>query len=234
MERSMDRRMWVAGMGAAAAGVALGGAAPLAAGETGSEDRGGVESGAARPARVPFEPMRHPQDAWMDAVPGVHRVILDATSPVGAAEGITYSNNLFNASASGYQLADSDLALILVLRHNATSYAFSHRMWEKYGAALQEGTRTPLPEGAPVPVANPLNGSGRTTLDALAARGAHFAVCGLSVRRIAGLIAGPGGDVDAAISELAANTIPNAHIMAAGVVAMQRAQEFGYSAIHVG
>lgn len=226
MTTKLDRRAWMSGMGAAAAGVALGTAA-VHAGTAAAPPQ-------AAPPATPFQPVRHPQDAWFDSLPGKHRVILDATSAQGAVEGIGYSNNVFNASRSGYQLEDADLALVLVLRHSATSFAFSNSMWAKYGKQLAEGAGYTTPNSTEMPKANPRNSGDRPALDRLAARGAHFAVCGLSGRRLASMIAGPDGDADAVFKELSANTIPNAHIMPAGVIAITRAQEYGYSLIHVG
>ena len=226
MTTRLDRRAWMSGVGAAAAGVALS-ATPVNAGAAAAPPQ-------AAPPAVPFQPERHPQDAWFDSLPGKHRVILDSTSAQGAAEGIGYSNNVFNASRSGYQLEDADLALVLVLRHTATSFAFNNAMWAKYGKQLAEGAAYTTPNSTETPKTNPRNSGDRPALDRLAARGAHFAVCGLSTRRLASMIAGQGGDTDAVVKELTANTVPNAHIMSAGVIAIARAQEYGYSLIHVG
>ena len=41
-----------------------------------------------------------------------------------------------------------------------------------------------------------------------------------------------GGDADTIYNELAANLIPNSHLVPAGIVAVNRAQERGYSAVH--
>ena len=57
------------------------------------------------------------------------------------------------------------------------------------------------------------------------------------LRRYASLIARAAGDgaaPDTVFKELSVHTIPNAHILSAGVVAVTRAQEYGYSLIHVG
>jgi hypothetical protein len=42
------------------------------------------------------------------------------------------------------------------------------------------------------------------------------------------------GNTDAIYSELATNLIPNSHLAAAGVVAVNRAQEYGYSFMYAG
>lgn len=221
-DERMDRRHWVsramAGLGAAAAGVVAWRADTQAQ---------------APPAATTFQPARHAADAWLDAVPGKHRVVVDTVSPTGASEGIGYSTNVFNANLSGYQLQNADIALVLCLRHNATAFAFNNAMWAKYGKVFADRIGYKAADGA-TPTANPRNSGERPPLDRLAARGAHFIVCGLSTNVYAGLIAGQDGDRAAVFKELEANMVANAHIMAAGVVGITRAQEYGYSLIYVG
>ena len=60
--------------------------------------------------------------------------------------------------------------------------------------------------------------------------GTHFAVCGMASRGLASSIAADTGlDADAVYKELMANTIPNSHVVSAGVLAVNRAQEHGYT-----
>ncbi|NQW04027.1 MAG: hypothetical protein HQ485_08365 [Acidobacteria bacterium] len=224
MTKKVNRRSWMSGVGAAAAGMALG--------------AGSSSLRAAQPVQTAdaFQPARHELDAWFDTLPGQHRVILDCTSIEGAAEGIGYATNVYSANLSGYEIENADLAIVLCLRHMATAFAFDNTMWAKYGTTLGDGV--PMGRNGTAPhTTNPRNSGNRPGLDTLAGRGAHFAVCGLSTRRYASLIAraaGDGADPDTVFKELSEHTIPNAHIMAAGVVAVTRAQEYGYSLIHVG
>lgn len=185
------------------------------------------------PATTTFMPTRHAIDAWLDAVPGKHRVALDTTSAAGAEQGIGYSNNVFNGNRNGYQLENSDVALVLCLRHNATAFAFNNAMWQKYGKVFADRIGYKNDDGS-VPTTNPHNSGERPPLDRLAARGAHFIVCGLATNLYAGMIAGQNGDRAAVFKELESNMVANAHIMAAGVVGITRAQEYGYSLIYVG
>jgi intracellular sulfur oxidation DsrE/DsrF family protein len=60
--------------------------------------------------------------------------------------------------------------------------------------------------------------------------GAHFAVCGMASRGLAGNIAADTRtDADAVYRELMANTVPNSHVVSAGVLVVNRAQEHGYT-----
>ena len=66
-------------------------------------------------------------------------------------------------------------------------------------------------------------------------KNAQFVICNVATRFFAGAIAErTKGDADAIYSELAANLIPNSHLAAAGVVAVNRTQEYGYSFMYAG
>lgn len=225
----IDRRTW---MGRAVTGVGAG----LVIGAVDLDAQSQTPAAPAIPATpaTSFRPARHAQDAWLDAVPGKHRVVLDAVSATGASQGVGYSNNVYNASRTGYQLENADLALVLVLRHHATAFAFNNAMWKKYGSVFAELTSYKHETNPGPPTSNPINSSERPPLDRLAARGAHFIVCGLATGLYAGRIAGESGDRAAVYTELESNMVANAHIMSAGVVGITRAQEYGYSMIYVG
>jgi hypothetical protein len=64
----------------------------------------------------------------------------------------------------------------------------------------------------------------------------HFAVCDMASHRFAGVIARTieGGNADAIYKEIVANAIGNAHFVAAGIIAVNRAQERGYAVAHAG
>jgi intracellular sulfur oxidation DsrE/DsrF family protein len=73
------------------------------------------------------------------------------------------------------------------------------------------------------------------TLEALIGRGVHFAVCQMATRRFAGAIAAAQKlDTEAVYKELASNLIRNSHLVAAGIVAVNRAQEKGYAFANAG
>jgi hypothetical protein len=57
----------------------------------------------------------------------------------------------------------------------------------------------------------------------------------MATRRLAGQIAkAMGGTADAIYDDLVANTVPNGHMVAAGVIASTRAQEYGYTLLVAG
>ena len=211
-----------AGLGVVGAGLAAG--VEVASGQT----KGG--GGA-------FQPARHTPDDWLDELPGKHRLVFDTTSTDSVAMTLLYANNFFVGNQNGYGLGDADTAVVIVVRHNSTPFAYNDSIWAKYGATIAARTSLVDPKTKQPPTINLLNSTAPglpnlgITIDSLLKRGVHFAVCQLATRRVAGQIAqASGGNVDAVYSELAANLVGNAHLAASGIVAFSRAQEHGYTA----
>jgi len=206
------RRAIIAGLGAVAAAGALG--ARSAEAQTASSDS--------------FTPMLHAQDDWMSAMKGSkHRIVLDVTSPAGVPDAIRFAGNLLAGHKNGWGVEESDVALVVCVRHGATPFGYTDAIWSKYGKTID-------PKATPPPTANPYDSGEQTQLAALAKRGVQFMVCGTASRGLAGRIAGPGGDVDAILAEMGANLIPSARIVPAGVVAVVHAQERRFALVSVG
>jgi intracellular sulfur oxidation DsrE/DsrF family protein len=193
---------------------------------------------------APWRPARHTQDDWLDQIPGSHRFILDTTSPLGLGNSLIFSNNFFVASQNAYGLGNPDTAVVIVLRHNSTPFAYTDAMWAKYGTAIGEAAGGfDDPKTKTRPTTNVYNSGGYgsalpnngVTLEALIGRGVHFAVCQMATRRFAGAIAAAQKlDAEAVYKDLASNLIRNSHLVAAGIVAVNRAQERGYAFANAG
>jgi len=190
-----------------------------------------------------FQPARHSEDDWLEQPSAKHRIFYDNTTPGGLAQALYFARNCFVANASGYNLADADLAQIICMRHESTSFAFTDAMWVKYGAALAEWAGTFVdPKTNNVPTINVFMVSGygdtlkngNVTIDQMAKRGVRFAVCAMATRAAAQVAARKtGGNVDAIVKELTENLVPNGHMVSAGIVAVNRAQERSYSLVSV-
>ena len=192
--------------------------------------RAGAQTPGAR-----FQPARHSQDAWLDTVPGKHRTFIDCASVASAGAGLMYANNLYVANAKGYQLKEADVAIVVCLRHFATIFAFNDVIWAKYGQALSTAVEFVDPKTKQAPTKNLLDDAGYAqlpvaTISAVVKRGTQFAVCDMATNMLAGLLASQTKGVQEAIyTEFVRNLIPNSHLVAAGVVAVNRAQEYGYT-----
>jgi len=217
------RRSMLSGIGAAIAAFALGPKSVAA--------QSGTGAGA-------FQPARHAQDDWMNRLPGRHRTFIDCATVNGAGEGMLYANNLYVANKSGYQLNENDVAVIVCLRHFATVFAYTDAIWGKYGKAMSDLVMFVDPKTKQAPTTNLLNSADYgmsmpnfgNSIPSVVKRGTHFAVCDMATHFISGQVAMMvKADADALYKEFASNLIPNGHLVAAGVVATNRAQEYGYT-----
>ena len=199
--------------------------------------------GAAASAGSSWRPARHAQDDWLDQIAGSHRFIIDSTSPQGLGSALLFANNFFVANQNGYGLGNSDAAVVIVLRHNSTPFAYTDAMWAKYSLPIGEASGFDDPKTKAKAAVNVYNAGGYgpalpnngVTLDALIGRGVHFAVCQMATRRFAGAIATAQKlDVEAVYKELTSNLVRNSHMVPAGIVAVNRAQERGYAFANAG
>jgi hypothetical protein len=233
--RSFLSRM---GAGAAAFGAALG-AGSWAQAQSASNSTA---------AAGPWKPVRHPEDDWYDQPAAKHRFFLDTTSPEAFAQALLFVRNFYRGNASGYGLTDADIAQIICARHRSTMFAFNDAMWAKYGATMSEranGFVDPKTKQAPTinvymatgygPAAGAgEEASGGAPLETILKRGVRLAVCSLATRGAATAIAQKtGAKVDDVFKELTDHLVPGARMVPAGIVAVSRAQEHGYTFSYV-
>jgi intracellular sulfur oxidation DsrE/DsrF family protein len=221
-EDTVDRRAVMAGVGIAVAG--------LVASNANAQT-------ASRKAGAKFQPARHEVDAWFDQLPGSHRVFVDTASANGAAEGLGYANNLYIATDSAYSGQQATPAIVVCFRHFSTPFGYNDAIWAKYGQIFNSLIQYPDPMTGNAPTVNLLNSNAHkmlsnrgVTVDALAAKGTHFAICNMATQFIAGAIAQQTGrKMNEVHDELVASAVGNSHFVSAGVMALTRAQEYGYS-----
>ena len=211
------RRTFLSRFGIAAAALTLGSGTASAERHDESQDAAGGR----------WQPARDVKDDWFDQIPGKHRLFFDTLTDGGLREARGFTNNYFDGSKSGYGLEQGELAVIICLRHSATPFAFADPFWAKYGPMIAESLKL----SDLTLKTNPH----RVPLEALITRGVHYAVCDMASHRYAGLIARKvNGEADAVYKDMTANLIGNAHLVAAGIIAVNRAQERGYSIAYTG
>lgn len=201
----------------------------LGAGVLGAAAVGSPTALAQESAEGRWKPARHSQDDWLEKIPGQHRFVFDTTTPDGLALGFQFAANYFTANHEAYGLEDHDLAVVMVARHKSTSFGYNDAMWAKYGKQFSEQAGFSDPKTKQPPTANLY----AERMSELTKKGVHFAVCQMSSRRIANAIAqATGGEAESILKELAANLVANARIVPAGIVAVNRAQERGYTFVY--
>jgi hypothetical protein len=222
-----DRRRFLARAGAMVGASTLGASTLRAA---------PPDTPSAAPRATAGDPLVHAADAWMNALPGGHRMVWDAFTTPGAVNAGRFCGNWFASNGSGYDLKPSQLGAIIVLRSLATVFAFADAMWMKY-PLLGQQLRTMDPTTSKPYSINPFLHPERGDSPAqgvswtpLVAQGVHFAVCaGTTAGLVQAIAASQSLPPDDVLADLVANQIGNAHQMATGIVAVGRAQEKGFT-----
>jgi intracellular sulfur oxidation DsrE/DsrF family protein len=191
-------------------------------------------------APVRWEPTRHEKDDWLDKTPVKHRLVFDTTTPDAFGEALAFAGNYLRVNHTDYGLQDSDLSVVVVARHRSVAFAYNDAIWAKYGTPIAARANFEDPKTKRRPVANVYNFEGYgdlltnrgTTVDSLLKRGVQLAVCATATRGVAGTIAkAVGGNADTIDSELIAGLLTNSRMVPAGIVAVSRAQERGYTLV---
>ena len=221
---SKSRRSFLSHLGVAASAAG----ATLAGGSTSAD--------AQSPGDARWQPARHPQDDWFDQLPGKHRFFFDTTTPDRLEDAIQFTGNYYGANRNVYGLQNADMAVVVGMRHRSAPFAFNDAMWGKYGATLAKRAEFVDPRTKETPKVNyfkpkaPAAPPSARSLANLMNLGVQFAICNLSTRAIAGLIADATGQkADDVYNEITGNLIDRARLVPAGIVAVNRAQERGYS-----
>jgi len=226
MPKNMSaRRSLISGLGATVAAVAVGSRSAGAQGQSGG-----------------FRAMRHPEDSWLGQRAGKHRIFIDASTPNSASDALLYSNNLYTAHKNAYAGgSDADLGIVVCFRHYATPFAYTDVVWAKYGKVMSGMLNFTDPKTKLAPATNLYNVAGylpafpNVTIDAVTKRGAYFAVCDAATRFLSTEMAAPMAmTAEAIYKDLTANLIPNSRLVSAGVMAVTRSQEYGYSLLYAG
>jgi len=193
-------------------------------------------------ATARWEPARHEKDDWLDKLPGKHRLVFDTIAPNGLGQALAFAWNFMVVNRKDYGLQSSDLAVVVVARHRSTPFAYNDAMWAKYGTAPAAQAEVEDPKSKLAPKTNIYNAGDYSdllpnrgvTLDSLFKKGVQLAVCSLATHAYAASAANAvGGSADAIYDELIANLVSNARMVPAGIVAVDRAQERGYSLVSV-
>jgi hypothetical protein len=192
---------------------------------------GAAVGAAAAPAQAQstggaFSAAHHAEDDWFDQVPGKHRFVFDAPYPDGFSSALQFVGNYYNVNGTAYGLKDNDLAVVLIARHQSTMFAYGDAIWAKYGKPISDRINFTDPKTKMPAMVNVY----KDRIDPLIKRGLQLGVCQQATRGNATAIAmATSQNVDAVFEELKSNLLPNARLVPVGIIAVNRAQERGYS-----
>ena len=121
---------------------------------------------------------RHAQDDWLDDNTAKHRVIFDTWNPEHFPDALQFAGNTIETNKTDYDIPATELAVVIVVRHRTTPFAFNDAMWAKYGKAYATQMAWTDPNSKEAPTANPYT----RRLTALAAQGIKLAICNRTTR----------------------------------------------------
>jgi hypothetical protein len=180
-------------------------------------------------------------DAWFEKVKGKHRVVFDVTEPHGVFPFAW--PRVFMMTNVNTGTPESDLGVVVVLRHNSIPYAMNDGLWAKYkfGEVFKiqdEATKAPSVRNAfwkPKPGDFKVPGVGPVAIgiNELQDSGVMFCVCDMAMTVYSAALA---GTVDPAEvkKDFLAGLLPNVQVVPSGVWAVGRAQEKKCAYVFVG
>jgi intracellular sulfur oxidation DsrE/DsrF family protein len=191
---------------------------------------------------APWKATTHDVDAWLGNNQAKHRVVFDTTDTENLGEALFFASNFINTNRTAYNIPATDLSVVIIVRHRTAIFGYNDAIWAKYGEAIAKRSHFEDPKTKSAPKTNLFNAAGYSdqlpnhgvTLNDATKLGVQFAVCQLSTRAAAAVAANAAGLKAAdVLEEISANLIPNARLVPAGIVTMNRAQEYGYTLMSI-
>jgi hypothetical protein len=180
---------------------------------------------------------------WFAKIKGKHRMVFDATQP---HEVYPFAwPKVFLMTNEHVGTPQSDVGVVVVLRHTAIGYAMDSKVWEKYKLGevfeasdpltKQPALRNPFWQPKEGDFKIPGIGNVQIGINELQANGVMFCVCNMAMTVYSGVIAQKtGGDAAAIKKDFDAALLPGIQVVPSGLLALNRAQEKGCSYVFAG
>ena len=184
----------------------------------------GLATPSAAKATGLFDPAH---DAWMQRARGRHRQFFHATAPADGSA-MLMAINFLDVYRSAYGESPGHVSAVIGVHGSALPIGLVDAAWNKY--ELGKRISVSDPDTREPARRNVFAVGGPISIDTAMRRGVVLLVCNVALTRTAGSIASalslPEADV---YNELKASVIPGAVVVPALVVAMNRAQERGFT-----
>jgi hypothetical protein len=169
---------------------------------------------------------------WLDAIPGKYRQLYDAPEPNGGMA-LMWSHVFMMTAAQSFGVPESEVGVVVALRHAAMPLALGDAVWAKYKLGEffkidDPQTKTPAlrnpfanlkPGDLPLPEA---------AIEKLVARNVKFATCAMAIHHYSMRYAKEhGGEHEAIKKEWMAAVMPGIFVALSGVLAVHGAQSKG-------
>ncbi len=182
-------------------------------------------------------------DAWFNKIKGKHRIVFDVTHPEESFPFAWPKVFLLTNAATG--TPESDLGVVVILRHKAIPYTMNSGLWQKYkfgemfkiddpatkSPSLRNMFWQPKPDDFKIPGIGPV----AIGINDLQSSGVMFCVCNMAMTVNSAVVAQKmnmdAGDV---YKEWIAGLLPGIQVVPSGVWAVGRAQEHNCAYCFVG
>jgi intracellular sulfur oxidation DsrE/DsrF family protein len=179
-------------------------------------------------------------DKWLADLKGKHRQIFDMPAPSGGS-GLLHVRNWYATWHDAYGVAEKDMNALVTLYGRTVPLGLTDPMWEKYhfgevlkenGADKQPLTRNMFYRPA---AGDPLAyGFLDSSIESLQKRGARFILCNNALSFwVARIAEKTGGNKDEIRADLLDHFVPGVVLVPGMVVAINKAQEHGFSYMYL-
>lgn len=165
-------------------------------------------------------------DAWMKPLKGKHRQFFHSVAAQDTA--MLMASNYLDAYSEAFKAKRDEVNAVVGVHGPALAIGFNDAAWAKYGMGktaniIDPATKEPA-------VKNIFNTGGALAVETLQKRGVVFLMCNTALRmRARGMAADRNESYEQVYGDLSASRLPGVILVPAMVVAMNRAQEAGFT-----
>ena len=169
-------------------------------------------------------------DAWMKPLKGKHRQMFHATAAGDGA--MLMANNFLDAYAGEFAAKPGEVNAVIGIHGGALSLGFNDAAWAKY--SMGKGSSVTDPATKEPALKNIFAAGGRLGIAESQKRGIVFLMCHTALRlRSRAIAAERGESYEAVYEDLKESRLPGMILVPAMVVAINRAQEAGFTYLRV-
>lgn len=169
-------------------------------------------------------------DAWMKPLKGKHRQIFHATATGDAP--MLMANNYLDAYTEAFAAKPGEANAVIGVHSGALTLGFNNAAWAKY--SMGKGGNVTDPATKEPAVKNIFASGGRLSVEEAQKRGIVFLMCNTALKLRSRAFATERGETyEAVYEDLKASRLPGMILVPALVVAINRAQEAGFTYVRV-
>lgn len=170
--------------------------------------------------------MRADDDSWMKPLKGKHRQFFHAIRPEIAP--MLMASNFLDAYRDVYGAKPEHVNAVIGFHAAALAFGFNDTLWSKYEMGKVADVSDPTTKAHAL--RNVFATGGNLAIDALQKRGVVFLMCNTALKlRARSMATAMNVDYDTLFAELSAGVLPGVIRVPALVVAINRAQEMGFT-----